>query len=137
MRSPGILPALDAALAGMAPLPCDAAGPVFAEPWQAQAFAMVVALHGRGLFTWAEWAQALSHEIRAAPSRDDGADDAGNLYYACWLEALEHITIAKGVSSHVAIDKLAASWARAAEATPHGRPIALENDPQHAGGSRA
>lgn len=136
MSAHAIIPGLDAALAGMAPLPCDAAGPVFAEPWQAQAFAMVVALHAHGLFTWTEWAEALSHEIAAATPQADGADD-GSHYYACWLETLEHITIAKGVSSHVAIDALAASWARAAEATPHGRPIALENDPQHGAGSGA
>ncbi|MFY8038193.1 MAG: nitrile hydratase accessory protein [Bosea sp. (in: a-proteobacteria)] len=136
MSAHAIIPGLDAALAGTSPLPCDAAGPVFAEPWQAQAFAMVVALHAHGLFTWAEWAEALSQEIAAAPLQADGTDD-GSHYYACWLEALEHITIAKGVSSHVAIDALAASWARAAEATPHGRPVALENDPQHGAGSRA
>jgi nitrile hydratase accessory protein len=130
-----MVPGLDAALAGTAPLPCDAAGPVFSEPWQAQAFAMVVALHGRGLFTWAEWAQALSREIAAAPAHAGAADD-GSHYYACWLEALEHIAIAKGVSSHPDIDALAAAWARAAEATPHGQPIMLENDPQHGAGSR-
>jgi nitrile hydratase accessory protein len=120
-------PDLIAALAPVAPLPCDAAGPVFAEPWQAQAFAMVIALHERGVFTWEEWAAALSHEVA-----EHGMADDGSRYYEFWLEALEHIAIAKGVSSHDGIDALAAAWARAAEATPHGTPITLANDPEGA-----
>lgn len=105
-------------------LPCDAAGPVFAEPWQAQAFALVVDLHRRGVFTWPEWAEALSAEIAEHGGRDDGSH-----YYDFWLEALEHLLIAKGVSSHDEVDDLAAAWSRAAEATPHGTPIELANDP--------
>jgi nitrile hydratase accessory protein len=116
------------ALAEIAPLPCDAAGPIFAEPWQAQAFAMVVALHERGVFTWSEWAAAISAEI-AEHAFEHGATDDGSHYYEHWLEALEHLLIAKGQTSHAAIDDLAAAWARAAEATPHGKPIALGNDP--------
>lgn len=112
------------AVSGVAPLPCDAAGPVFAEPWQAQAFAMVIALHRQGLFTWPEWAQALSHEVKA-----HGMTDDGGRYYEFWLEALEHLAVAKGLSTHQGIDALADAWARAAEATPHGKPIALGNDP--------
>jgi len=115
---------LAAALTAVAPLPCDATGPVFAEPWQAQAFAMVVALHERGVFTWSEWADVFSAELREHQAVDDGSR-----YYEYWLEALEHILIAKGQTSHATVDDLAASWARAAEATPHGKPIALENDP--------
>lgn len=117
------------AVADVAPLPCDAAGPVFAEPWQAQAFAMVIALHGKGLFTWPEWAEALSHEVKAGAVQESGMADDGSRYYEFWLEALEHIAIAKGVSTHQGIDDLAAAWARAAEATPHGQPIELGNDP--------
>jgi nitrile hydratase accessory protein len=113
-----------AALAGPAPLPCDAAGPVFAAPWQAQAFALAVALHARGVFTWPEWAAALSAEIRA-----HGGDDDGGRYYEFWLHALEDLLIAKGQASHPEVDDLAAAWARAAAATPHGRPITLANDP--------
>lgn len=118
------------ALAPVAPLPCDAAGPVFAEPWQAQAFAMAVALHGRGLFTWPEWAAALSREIAA-----HGGGDDGGRYYEFWLEALEHLLIEKGAASHAQIDDLAKSWARAAQATPHGRPISLDNDPLRGAGA--
>ncbi len=126
MNQQGLIAALQAhaPLHNHAPLPCDAAGPVFAEPWQAQAFAMVIALHGRGVFTWTEWAEALSAEIARHGHGDDGAR-----YYEFWLEALEHICIARNVSSHDGIDAVAEAWSRAAEATPHGLPIALANDP--------
>ncbi len=124
MSQPGLM----AALQGSAPLPCDAAGPVFAEPWQAQAFAMVVALHRRGVFTWPEWAEALSAEI----AEHGGADD-GTHYYVHWLEALEHICIARNIVAHAHIDEAADAWRRAAEATPHGKAIELSNDPQTRG----
>ena len=104
-------------------LPKDS--PVFTEPWQAEAFAMVVALHERGLFSWSEWADALSAEVKKPGAAVDGSD-----YYACWLEALEKLLAVKGVAGGNEIDALAAAWHRAAHATPHGKPILLENDPE-------
>ena len=98
--------------------------PVFAEPWQAQAFALVVALNERGLFSWNEWAQALSSEVHGDGAAADGSD-----YYEHWLSALEKVLAAKGVAAAVDVDALAAAWQRAAHATPHGKPILLENDP--------
>lgn len=115
-------------LAGETPIPRDAEGPVFAEPWQAQAFALVVELQAQGVFSAEEWAQALGAEIRQAVAASGCRD--GSDYYERWCEALEHLLIAKGLASHAGVDALAASWARAAEATPHGQPIRLENDPQ-------
>lgn len=115
-------------LAGETPIPRDADGPVFAEPWQAQAFALVVELQARGVFSADEWAQALGAEIREAVAAGGCRD--GSDYYERWCEALEHLLIAKGLASHAAVDALAASWERAAQATPHGQPIMLENDPQ-------
>jgi nitrile hydratase accessory protein len=97
---------------------------VFAEPWQAQAFALTVALHDRGLFSWAEWAEALSREVRQPGAAADGHD-----YYERWLAALEKLLAAKGVAAPTAVEGLAAAWRRAAHATPHGQPIVLENDP--------
>lgn len=123
--------ALNAALAGVAPIPRDAGGPVFAEPWQAQAFALTLQLHEAGLFTWAEWAEALGGEIREHLAHGGCTD--GSDYYERWCEALEHLVIAKGVSSHKVIDETSASWIRAAEATPHGKPVLRENDPLFAG----
>jgi len=114
-----------AALDGAAPLPPrDADGPVFAEPWQAQAFAMAVALHQRGVFTWGEWAVALAAEIARASEPDDGSR-----YYEHWLAALERLVLAKGVADAEALGRRKDAWDRAARATPHGAPILLENDP--------
>lgn len=99
--------------------------PVFAEPWQAEAFAMTVALHGRGLFSWDEWAMVLSREVKASGVAADGSD-----YYDCWLQALEKLLAAKGVAAAGDVDDLAEAWERAAHVTPHGKPILLENDPK-------
>lgn len=100
--------------------------PVFAEPWEAQAFALAVALNAKGLFTWPEWAAALSAELKGPGVRDDGGD-----YYRHWLAALEKLVAEKGVAGHDEVDAMAQAWHRAARATPHGRPILLENDPGH------
>ena len=100
--------------------------PVFAEPWQAEAFALVVTLHERGLFSWGEWADALSAQVKKPSAAADGSD-----YYEHWLKALEMLLAAKGVAGPEQIDDLAAAWQRAAHATPHGEPIRLENDPEH------
>jgi nitrile hydratase accessory protein len=99
--------------------------PVFAEPWQAQAFALTVALHERGLFTWSEWAAELSRQVARPGAAQDGSD-----YYQHWLTALEALIAEKGLAEAKTIDALAASWRRAAHATPHGQPILLENDPE-------
>lgn len=101
--------------------------PVFAEPWQANAFALTVALHERGLFSWSEWAEALSAEVKATSGED---------YYSAWLRALETLLAAKGAAARQDVDRLAAAWERAAHATPHGQPIRLENDPELGGAGR-
>jgi len=98
--------------------------PVFAEPWQAQAFALTVALHEKGLFSWSEWAEVLSAEVKRQDAATDGSD-----YYEHWLAALEKLLAAKGVAATPEVDAIAAAWERAAHATPHGKPILLENDP--------
>ncbi|TGP23242.1 MULTISPECIES: nitrile hydratase accessory protein [unclassified Mesorhizobium] len=105
-------------------LPVGFDEPVFAEPWQAEAFAMTVALHGKGLFSWSEWAEALSAEVKKPGAAADGHD-----YYERWLAALEKLLSRKGVARKGDVDELAAAWERAAHATPHGKPILLENDP--------
>jgi nitrile hydratase accessory protein len=99
--------------------------PVFAEPWQAQAFALAVALNERGLFTWSEWAAALSRQLASPGAAQDGGD-----YYQHWLAALETLLTEKGVAGPQAVEALTTSWQRAARATPHGHPIRLENDPE-------
>jgi nitrile hydratase accessory protein len=96
---------------------------VFAEPWQAQAFAMAVALHQRGLFSWPEWADALSRQITAAQAAGDA--DLGDTYYQHWLTALESLVAAKGASSPAELARCRNAWDHAAERTPHGQPIEL------------
>jgi nitrile hydratase accessory protein len=119
---------LGAAAAAVAPIPRGGDGaPVFSAPWEAQAFALTLALHGRGLFTWAEWAAALAAEIRRAQA--DGDPDDGSTYYRHWLAAIERLAAEKGVTSAAALSARREAWERAAHATPHGRPILLENDP--------
>ncbi|MBZ9819294.1 nitrile hydratase accessory protein [Mesorhizobium sp. CA4] len=105
-------------------LPAGFDEPVFAEPWQAEAFALTVALHGKGLFSWSEWAEALSAEVKQPGAASDGHD-----YYEHWLAALEELLSRKGIARKGEVDELAAAWERAAHATPHGKPILLENDP--------
>ncbi|QGY04023.1 nitrile hydratase accessory protein [Methylobacterium mesophilicum SR1.6/6] len=95
----------------------------FAAPWEAQVFAMVVSLQEAGLFTWSEWAQRLGREIRPAGGTERPAD------YGAWLTTLETILAERGVAAHDTVAARAAAFLRAAEATPHGEPIRLENDP--------
>ena len=105
-------------------IPRDADGPVFREPWEAQAFAMALALHARGLFTWPEWAATLAQEIKRAQSAGD--PDTGETYYRHWLNALERIVAAKGVADNEMFARYRDAWGRAAERTAHGAPIALK-----------
>lgn len=90
---------------------------VFAEPWEAQAFAMVVKLHERGVFTWSEWAETLGAELKATPDRP---------YYESWLVALEKLVEQKRVMSHAERHARIEEWHEAAMATPHGKPIVLK-----------
>ena len=107
-------------------IPRDADGPVFREPWEAQAFAMALALHARGLFTWPEWADVLAQEIKRAQAAGD--PDTGETYYLHWLNALERIVAAKGAADAQTLARYRHAWARAAERTTHGTPIVLERE---------
>jgi nitrile hydratase accessory protein len=120
---------LAAVAAAVAPIPRGEDGaPVFSAPWEAQALAMTLALHARGLFTWKEWAATLAEEIRRAQGAGD--PDDGSTYYGHWLAALERLAAEKGVASAAALSERRDAWDRAAHATPHGEPIRLENDPR-------
>jgi len=106
-------------------LPQDAGGPIFNEPWEAKAFAMTLRLHERGLFTWPEWAQALSRQLTHAQGHGD--PDLGDTYYQHWLAALETLVAAKGAASAEDLERCAQAWREAAEHTPHGQPIVLSS----------
>jgi nitrile hydratase accessory protein len=104
-------------------LPRDEGGPVFAEPWQAQAFALAVKLSEQGHFTWKEWAAALANELQAAARR--GEPDDGSRYYEHWLAALESLVTAKGLADSTALLTRKKAWAAAYRNTPHGQPVEL------------
>ena len=110
-------------------LPRDEDGPVFAEPWQAQAFALAVKLSEQGHFTWTEWASALADEVKAAADR--GEPDDGSRYYEYWLAALERLVAAKGLVGPAALLERKEAWADAYRHTPHGKPIELGAHPAH------
>jgi nitrile hydratase accessory protein len=119
-------------LAVLARLPRAKDGPVFAEPWEAQAFALAVKLSEQGYFTWKEWAATLADELKAAVER--GEPDDGTHYYHHWLTALERLVTAKGLTDRAALETRKEAWAEAYRHTPHGKPVELaaaSSDPQH------
>ena len=110
-------------LAALPRLPREESGPVFAEPWQAQAFALAVKLSEQGHFTRKEWATALADELKVAASR--GEPDDGSHYYEHWLAALERLVTTKGLSDPAAMLARKEAWADAYRHTPHGKPVEL------------
>jgi nitrile hydratase accessory protein len=113
-------------LAALPRLPRDDGGPVFAEPWQAQAFALAVKLSEAGHFTWKEWAAALAGELQAAADR--GEPDDGSDYYKHWVAALELLVTAKGLADEAALRERKEAWADAYRHTPHGKPVELNGE---------
>jgi nitrile hydratase accessory protein len=105
-------------------IPRNAEGPVFAAPWQAEAFALALQLHERGLFTWTEWAATLGDEIKKAQAAGD--PDTGETYYHHWLATLERIVAAKGLADAGLLTRTRDAWERACARTPHGTPIELD-----------
>jgi nitrile hydratase accessory protein len=105
-------------------IPRNAEGPVFREPWQAQAFALALSLHERGVFSWKEWSAALGDEIKKAQAGGD--PDTGETYYHHWLATLERMVAAKGLADPHLLARTRDAWQRACGRTPHGTPIELE-----------
>lgn len=101
-------------------LPRDEGGPVFAEPWQAQAFALAVRLSAQGHFTWKEWTTALARELQEP--------DDGSRYYEHWVAALEKLVAEKGLADPASIAERKEAWADAYRHTPHGKPVELRRD---------
>lgn len=112
-------------------MPRDENGPVFAEPWQAQAFALAVKLSEQGYFTWPEWAATLASVIKAADASDSGDD--GSRYYHHWLTALESLVTQKRLADPAALARRKDEWAEAYRTTPHGKPVTLADEGEHAG----
>ena len=104
-------------------LPRDAEGPVFAEPWQAQAFALTVRLHETGAFTWPEWASALSEALKAGSEAGLGG---GEHYYDHWVAALERLALERRLTDPGELAERKDAWADAYRHTPHGKPVELD-----------
>jgi nitrile hydratase accessory protein len=122
LNQPNLIPQPEN-LAALPRLPRDEGGPVFAEPWQAQAFALAVRLSAQGHFTWKEWAAVLADELKAAADR--GEPDDGSRYYHHWLAALERLVAAKHLTDPATMLARKEAWAEAYRRTPHGKPVAL------------
>ena len=105
-------------------IPRNTEGPVFREPWEAQAFALALSLNERGVFSWQEWAATLGDEIKKAQAA--GNPDTGETYYRHWLAALERIVAAKGLADPHTLARTRGAWQRACARTPHGTPIELQ-----------
>ncbi len=104
-------------------LPQEDGEPVFAEPWQAQAFALAVRLSAQGHFTWTEWAAALAEQLQSAADR--GEPDDGSRYFEYWLAALEHLVTEKQLTELAELRERKEAWADAYRHTPHGKPVVL------------
>jgi nitrile hydratase accessory protein len=113
----------DAVLGALSAIPANERTPTFNEPWEAQAFAITLALHRQGLFTWDEWASTLGREIKDAQANGD--PDTGGTYYRHWLAAIERIVREKGLTDEKTLARYRDAWDRAADRTPHGEPIVL------------
>lgn len=104
-------------------IPTSQQDPTFNEPWEAHAFAITVAMHRRGVFSWNEWAETLSEQIKLAQANGD--PDLGGTYYLHWLAALENLVQKKGIADQGTLNLYQEAWHRAAHRTPHGEPIEL------------
>ena len=107
-------------------IPRNEEGPVFREPWEAQAFALALSLQERGVFTWSEWAATLGDEIKKAQAAGD--PDTGETYYTHWLNTLEKLVAEKGVTTQETLHRYRDAWDHACDRTPHGQPIELRPD---------
>jgi nitrile hydratase accessory protein len=103
-------------------------GPVFAEPWQARAFALALRLTETGHFTRGEWTMALSRVIGSVGDAD--THDDGSHYYDLWVAALEALVIDKGLTTRTSLDARAEDWRSAYLRTPHGNPVELASNPE-------
>jgi nitrile hydratase accessory protein len=123
--SPRDSSAAHSAFGALPSLPRNDNGPVFAEPWQASAFAVAVSLSQQGHFSWKEWAAALAEELKSSTER--GEPDDGTHYYHCWLATLERVVVAKGLSESAELRSCREAWADAYRRTPHGQPVQLKS----------
>lgn len=98
--------------------------PVFEQPWHAQLFALSVALHAQGLFSWPDWTKRFGARLK-----HNGADhelNGGDDYFTAWLETLEALLVERDPKDKRQLSDLHATWAEAYLSTPHGSPVAIK-----------
>jgi nitrile hydratase accessory protein len=118
-----VVPAVAGRVTELPGLPRDEGGPVFTEAWEAEVFAITLALVQDGLFSWTEWTDALTAAI--ADAQRAGDPDLGDTYYHHWSAALETLCRAKGALDPADVDRRQQDWREAYERTPHGQPVQL------------
>ncbi len=100
--------------------------PVFDEAWQAEALAIADTLVRGGLFSAAQWSEALGEALAAAESA--ARPDNQQTYYQCVLEALEKLVAANSDIDREAMLGKRRDWEQAYRSTPHGQPVRLDGD---------
>jgi nitrile hydratase accessory protein len=88
----------------------------FDAPWQAQLFALTVAMNEAGHFGWSDWAAVFGPRVQGVEA---------DHYWEVWAEALVALLEARGIAAAAEVEALTARWQAAARATPHGQPILL------------
>ena len=91
----------------------------FQAPWQAQLFALTVALNEAWHFTWPDWASAFGPRVQTVEA---------DRYWEVWSEALVAFLEERGIAAASEVQAMTERWQAAARATPHGRPIELGAD---------
>ena len=107
------------------PIPRDPDGPLFNEPWEAQALAIAYRLIEEGRITREDWANALGAAIKAAQA--EGDPDEGGTYYHHVLAAIESLTVEKGLTDSSELADRKQAWTEAYLSTPHGQPVELKD----------
>jgi len=110
----------------LGPLVRNDNGPVFEEGWQAQVLALAFNLVDRGQFSSTEWSEALGAELVRANERGDR--DNSSTYYRAVLAALETLLNTQDSLPNQMVDQRTEAWRAAYLSTPHGQPVALDED---------
>ncbi len=71
---------------------------IFAAPWEAKAFAIIVKLAQDGHFSWADWVACFSREVAAATAAAERGEPAPS-YYEQWLTAAETLLVERRLTS--------------------------------------
>ncbi|MEO0619518.1 MAG: nitrile hydratase accessory protein [Pseudomonadota bacterium] len=97
--------------------------PPFYEPWHGEVFALTLALNERAHFSWVEWTERFSENLRNAMA--EGGPRNGSDYYDIWLATLEEILSSSELASAAELATMKDAWREAYRTTPHGQPVTL------------